>query len=178
MIKNSLNEYGSVAKFFHWLIFLLILIMIPLGYFMDDVSDKLLRGEVVNLHKLIGILILALMVLRAIWAWMNVKPLMPPGSSRLEHWAERLGHLALYLFLIAMPISGWLMAVAAGKPPHYLGWSISLPIEKSKLLAGWCSSIHNTLAIVIIVFVSLHILAALYHHFIRKDNVLKRMWVG
>ena len=145
---------------------------------MEDVSDKILRGEVINIHKLLGMSVLVIMLLRAAWAWMNPKPDMPPGTPIWEHWAERLGHLSLYLFLIVMPLSGWMMTIAAGRPPRYLGWSITLPIPPSKQLAGWSSSIHNTLAILIIVFVSLHILAALYHHFVKKDNVLKRMMFG
>jgi cytochrome b561 len=175
MLKNSQENYGSIAKFFHWLIFFLIFCMIPLGYFMEDIGDKALRGQIINIHKLTGLSILVLMILRAAWAFINVKPHLPLGTPQWQLWLERSGHFLLYVVIIAMPIAGWVGSVAAGYIPHLFDWKISLPIAKSEALSDVSFSVHNTLAIIIIVFVSLHVLAALYHHVVKKDDVLKRM---
>ncbi len=174
MLKNTKTTYGSLAKFFHWTVFFLVAFMLVLGFFMDDVSDKTLKGEVFNIHKLIGLTILLLMLLRATWASINPKPILF-NAARWEYFLERLMHYTLYVVLIAMPLCGWVGSVSGGYTPHLFSLNFNLPIPQNKSLSDICFTIHNTLAVVIIVLVSLHILAALYHHFIKKDNILLRM---
>lgn len=152
--------------------------MIILGYFMGDVKDKALSGQLYNIHKLTGISILILMALRLLWAAVNPKPKLPLGTPAWELYAERTMHYLLYAVLLAMPISGWVMASAAGHPPRLFSWIIGLPIAKSKPVDDVSDVIHSTLAIVIIVLVSLHVLAALYHYCFRKDDVMQRMLLG
>lgn len=175
-IKNTDMEYGSIAKFFHWLIFLLILIMLCVGFFMDDISNPAIKGTVYNLHKLTGLFILTLVVLRLLWAFINKKPKLPRQNHLWERIAERTMHFLLYAAIIAMPLTGWLMSSAAGKAPHIFGINLPLlPVTQSKAIAGIYAERHEFLAWVIIVLVGLHTLAALKHHFIDKDNVLRRM---
>jgi cytochrome b561 len=178
-VKNTSSSYGSISRLFHWLIFLLVLVMIPLGYFMGDIPDKALRGEVVNVHKLIGVSIFGLMVLRILWALMNVKPSLPFQTPEWQRVAERTMHMLLYAGLIIMPLSGLIGSIAAGRPPHFYDMSITLPIAESKPLAEFSFGIvHNNLAIILIVLISIHILAALFHHFIKRDDILRRMLTG
>lgn len=175
-LKNTLTSYGSVAKFLHWLIFLLVLGMLIIGFLFDDIQDKALKSQLINYHKLTGITILALMIFRLFWAFLNPKPLLPPGTPRWHYFLERTMHGLLYLVLIAMPLSGWIMSVAGGHFPHFLNYQLTLPfVPESKALGNTMFETHETLAIVIIVLVSLHVLAALYHHFVKKDDILKRM---
>jgi cytochrome b561 len=114
------------------------------------------------------------MVLRLLWTLTNPKPisLNPYGGER---FAERSVHWFLYIAVISMPIAGWVGTSSGGKPPHLGNFVLSLPIQKNKALIDTAFDVHNTLAIVIIVLFSLHFLAALYHHFIKKDNTLRRM---
>lgn len=176
--KNTSSSYGSVSRLLHWLIFLLVLFMIPLGYFMED-FPKDYQGLAFNTHKLVGLCILALMLLRLFWALVNVKPSLPFQTPLWQIAAERCMHFLLYAGLIIMPLSGLIGSVAGGKPPHFYGINIQLPIEESKPLAKFAfGSIHNPLAIILIILISIHILAALYHHFIKRDDVLRRMLTG
>lgn len=176
MLKNTATRYGSVAQFFHWLIFILVFCMLIIGYLMGDISDKTMRGQVVNAHKVIGVTILILMLLRLGWALINVKPQLPFQTPAWQQLVERLVHWALYIGLILMPLSGVIGAMAAGKPPHINEYSLSLPIAQNKELAKWMfAAIHQPLAIILIVLISLHVLAALYHHFIKRDDILRRM---
>jgi len=175
MLKNSDSSYGTVSKIFHWVISPLVIVMLIVGYFMMDISSQSWKMTTVNLHKLTGIVILGLMVARLIWALNNPKPKLPSGTSFIEHLAEWSVHFLLYALIIVQPIVGWVGSVAGGYVPHVGSFLLNLPIQKSKDLSDLCFKIHNTLAVVIIVVVSLHVLAALYHHFIRRDNVLKRM---
>lgn len=175
--RNTYQSYGSISKFFHWTIALLIIGMIIYGYSLSFLPESW-APTAYNIHKLFGLLILTLMLLRLIWALMNPKPKLPSKTPLWEIALERLMHFSLYLVLLAMPISGWLLASAAGKPPRLFGLSLGLPIAKNDWLRDNADTVHITLAIVIIVMVTLHVLAALKHHFIDKDNVLKRMMPG
>lgn len=177
-IYNTRFSYGSVSKFLHWLIAFLVLVMLFVGYFMFDIKDKALFGKVINIHKLTGLSILVLMIIRAGWALMNPKPELPINTPAWQHLAERGLHFLFYAVLIAMPVAGWVMSVAAGHNPKLLSREISLPIAQNKAVAGLFESVHNTLAIVIIVMISIHVLAAMYHYIFKKDNVLQRMLPG
>lgn len=178
-VRNTATSYGNISKLFHWLIFLLVLTAIPLGFLMGDISDKALRGQVINIHKLIGVLILVLMLMRALWALYNVKPLLPFQTPAWQRMAERCVHLLLYLGLIVMPLSGLVGTVAAGWPPKFYGISIELPIGRNKSVSDFAFDyIHKPLAIILIVLISIHIVAALYHHLIKRDDVLRRMLTG
>jgi cytochrome b561 len=178
MYKNTPQSFGSVSKLFHWLISALVILILIAGYFMTGISDDALKATVINLHKLTGLTILALMVLRLGWTLVNPKPLPPPGTSGFMKLVEWGVHFFLYAIILAMPLAGWVGSVAAGHAPHAGSLMFNLafitPVP-NKPLAESAFLVHYILAIVIIVTVSLHVLAALYHHVIRKDNVLRRM---
>ncbi|OGT44052.1 MAG: hypothetical protein A3F42_08730 [Gammaproteobacteria bacterium RIFCSPHIGHO2_12_FULL_37_34] len=173
-IKNTATTYGSVAKFFHWLIFVLLLCMLVFGYFLDDIP-KAYKGVAYNIHKLTGLTIFVLMILRAFWAWINPKPKLPATDPSWQRLGARIVHLLLYVVVIAMPLAGWIGSSAAGKPPRMGDVQLQLPITQSKALTEVAFDMHYMLAITIIVLVSLHALAAFYHYFIEKDNILQRM---
>lgn len=174
MLRNTSTSYGSVAKFFHWLIFILLFVMIVYGYFLESVP-KPYKAIAVNTHKLIGVTILVLVLLRLMWALINPKPLLPLDTKIWERVLERLVHYLLYATMLAMPLSGWIASVGGGRPPHLGSLYLNLPIEQDKALADSAFDFHQLLAIAIIILFCIHVSAALYHHFIRKDNVLRRM---
>jgi len=174
MLMNAADRYGNVAKFFHWLIFFLLLGMLVFGYFMDDLP-KAYKAQAYNWHKLTGLTVLSLMLLRLFWKLVNPKPELPFKVGFLEKLAEHSVHGLLYVVVIAMPLAGWIGSSAAGKFPHVGAMELALPIEQSKAVVELAFELHELIAIVIMVLVGLHVLAALYHHYILKDNVLKRM---
>ena len=173
-LRNTAASYGSVAKFFHWLISILIIFMLIFGYFLDDVP-KDYQPMSYNIHKLTGLAILALMVLRLIWALVNPKPVLPTETLPWERLTVRMVHFMLYLFVILMPLAGWIGSVADNRPPHLGAINFELPIPQDKALANAAFDVHGTVAIILIVLISLHLLAALYHHFIKRDDILVRM---
>jgi len=172
-LRNSAYEYGHLAKIFHWLIFILLAFMIVYGYFLDDIP-KPYQPAAYNIHKLTGLLILVLMLLRGSWALINIKPTLP-ANHRWENLTERTVHGLLYIVVIAMPLAGWIGSTAAGHPPRLGSFNMLLPIVQNKAVANVAFTLHGYLAIAIIVLVSIHVLAALFHHCVRKDNVLRRM---
>lgn len=175
-IKNTKTRYGTLSRLLHWGVFLLVFGLIIIGFFMGDIGNKAVRGDVYTIHKFIGLSILTLMVFRLLWASLNPKPDMPKGTPTWERRAAHAGHYLLYAVVISMPLSGWIMASAANKAPKLFGASLAFPgIPLSKPLAHNAANIHFILAWTIIALVCLHALAALKHHFINKDDVLKRM---
>src|SRR5579883_1153114 len=114
-LKNTKTAYGSISKSFHWLIFLLLAFMLILGYLMDDLPKEY-KALAYNTHKLTGLSILVLMIVRLVWALMNPKPALL-NVSVWERLAEHFMHFLLYAVVIAMPIAGWIGSSAAGKVP-------------------------------------------------------------
>ena len=174
LINNS-NQYGSISKIFHWTTFLLVAFMLLLGFFMGDIGNKILRAEVVNLHKLIGLFILLFIFLRASWASVNIKPVLPLNTPLWEKFAERVVHYLLYTLLFLMPLSGWVGSSLSGKPPVWGHFHLGLPLYPNKLLIKTAFDLHYKIAIILIALVCIHVAAALYHHFVKRDNVLLRM---
>lgn len=173
-LMNTTESYGSVTKFFHWLIAIVILVQIIYGYFLGYVP-KDYQPVAYNTHKLIGLTLLFLMVLRLFWALMNVKPLLPANTPAWQRFAERFVHSMLYFVVIAMPISGLIGSNASGRPPHIGDFKFTLPVPEDKALVNTAFAVHNTLALVLIGLLVVHVGAALYHHVIKKDNILRRM---
>ena len=174
MIRNTLTSYGVVAKFFHWTIAFLIIFMLTFGYFLGDFPEAY-KGTVYNLHKLTGLLILSLMLLRLCWALMNPKPILPVTIPGWQLVAERVVHCSLYIAAIGMPLAGWIGSCAAGRYPHVGDLEFILPIPQNKGIVEAAFNMHSIFAIALIILISIHALAALYHHFVKQDQILKRM---
>lgn len=172
-LKNSIDTYGSVAKFFHWTIAILILSMLVFGYFLEDIPKEY-SGLAYSVHKLTGLTILFLVLLRLCWVAINPKPRLPARNA-FERLSELTVQYTLYVCMIAMPLVAWIGSSSGGKPPHLGNIQFALPIPPNKPLIETSFYMHNTIAIILIVFISIHFLAALFHYFVRRDNVLQRM---
>lgn len=174
--RNTILGYGSITKWLHWLIALFVICLLIIGFFMDDISSAATKHFVFNLHKLFGLTVLALMFLRITWTLGNI---IPPLPTPVEGWERLLLNtvkILFYLSLILMPLSGWVMATASGKPPHLFSMYIAAPgIPVDKHLADTAYSVHAFLAWTILVLLFLHISGAVKHQFINKDNLLRRM---
>ncbi len=175
-LLNTQTSWGSVAKALHWLIALLVIFMLLLGLTMGN-FPKPFKYTLYAIHKSTGLTILLLMLIRLAWRLINVTPTLP---QHLPHWqqiAARISHALLYITLIAMPLSGWVMSTAAGKPTTFWWlFTINAPfVPASKALAGSARQLHGILAWTIVTLLTIHIIAALKHHFYHKDTILKRM---
>jgi cytochrome b561 len=171
--KNTINRYGSIAISLHWLIALLILGQIFLGWYMTTFEGS---SKLYGLHKGIGVLILTLVLIRIFWRTLNIAPSLNQ-ISHIEKIAARASHYLLYFFMLAVPLSGWLMSSAAGYPVSFFGLFV-LPtlISPDKSMAPLYNQVHTWFAYALLVTIGLHATAALKHHFIDKNDILRRMF--
>lgn len=179
MIKNTSSKFGSLSKLFHWLIATLVIVQFYLGLWSVWVLPKNspeLELYIGKLHEPIGILIFGLGTVAIFWMLINQHPLFPNAMRMWERVVARVTHILLYLALLLMPITGIIMAMANGYPPNFFNlYQFPMLIEKNKDLASLAFTIHKCIGYVLLVLIILHILAALKHHFLNHDNVLKRM---
>lgn len=188
--KNTLARYGNVAMTFHWLIAALIATNLCLGFYFANVMSSHDPGffGIVQLHKSIGLSVLALSVLRLGWRLANPIPPLPTDFGTPMKILARGTHYLFYVLIIAIPLAGWSLVSASprGTPTLYFGlfqWPhipflASLPRTMKRPYALTLGEIHALLAYTAAALLVLHVGAALWHHFVRRDNVLKRMVPG
>lgn len=175
-LRNSDRRYGLISQLFHWSTVTLILVQFAWAWRIDNVEGFRARLELVTQHKTIGMAVLILATLRLLWRLFNRPPPLPIDMRRWERWAARAGHWLLYGLIFAVPLSGWLYSSAAGLGAYWWG-PVTFPslIESSERLEALFVRAHQVLAISLGVLAAIHMLAALRHHFFRRDEVLKRM---
>ncbi|MFC3909277.1 cytochrome b [Legionella dresdenensis] len=177
MIENTeMTSYTKGSKFFHWFIAIIIIFMLPISFFLSDVPEQYI-GMAFTVHKSLGITVLFAMLLRVLWIIRYGRPALP---VHMPKWEKILAHTvqgSLYLFVILMPLCGWIMATAEGYIPSYFGlFSLPFPgIPLDKELASFMNQAHTIIAWIILGLLVLHVAGALKHHFIDKDDVLRRM---
>jgi len=175
-LRNTTERWGAVSQLLHWLIVGLIIVQVTLAEMADELPVGAKKLTLLARHKSFGITILALALLRLAWRLRNPTPLLPGTLKPYERALARITHLMLYVLLFAMPLSGWTMSSARGFPVSWFHL-FQLPdlVPKNKALYEALLTTHSTLAAVLAAVVALHVAGALKHHFIHKDDVLRRM---
>ncbi|PIV33341.1 MAG: cytochrome B [Lysobacterales bacterium CG02_land_8_20_14_3_00_62_12] len=175
-LKSSPEHWGTLTKFFHWTIAVLVIATMVLGSWMTELAPSADKMRWYALHKSIGLSILLLMLLRLLWRRFDQRPRPAPGLGPIASRVSRTVHASFYLLLIAMPISGWLYNSAANFPLRWFGW-VHVPalVGADPMLKKIALSVHETLFWVILGLLVLHVAGALKHHFMDRDNSLRRM---
>jgi len=170
---NRPGEYGAFAVSLHWVIFFAIIALFALVNYAGslDKADPM-RGAVMDWHKAIGVIVLGLAALRIVWQRVHGAPALVP-TTRVTDILARISHGLLYLLLLALPITGLGMVLSAGRGITLLG--IPPLMAPSKELAGLFHEAHEVIFVTSLAVVAIHIVAALWHHYIRHDPTLGRM---
>ena len=173
------NRYSRGAIVLHWATAALVLSTIPLGWYGAS-AETASAQSATNLHKTVGIVILALTLARVGWRLTHKPPALPENMARPLRWIARISHGLFYFLLLVMPLSGWWMSSAVPDPDrHTFGFGIFdipfLPVPRGWPSAGPAHFVHTTLAWLMVGLAVLHIAAALKHHFLDKDDILARM---
>lgn len=176
MLKNTQTGYGSIAKGFHWALFLLLSFTIVAGNFLASMPKGPDKFQAAGMHKSFGVILLLLIAARLAWRLINTTPRDPEGITPIQHLLSHAMHWGLYVLMFAQPLSGILMSQAAGFPVNVFG-AFELPtlLAKNQGLAEFFRSAHGIVWVLMVIAVVGHIGAALFHHFVAKDDVLKRM---
>lgn len=177
-LRNTSKQYGLIAKSLHWIMALLIITAWMIGYYAVDLPNtNLQKMKLFDLHKSVGMVILMLVIIRLSWRLYNNAP-ESAVHSKLLRIAANIVHYLLYLFMFIQPISGWLMSSAAGYIPTLFGWyTFPALVAKDPAMVEVYVTIHNTSAQILLWLFILHVSAALTHHFVFKDNTLRRMTI-
>lgn len=175
MLRNTTVRWGALAQFFHWTIVVLIITQFVLALYAEDLHG-MKKLAILATHKSIGITILMLAVLRVLWRLFNPIPALPTTLKPYERFLAHFTHSALYVLIFITPLAGWIMSSARGFPVSWFN-QFQLPdlVAKNKPLYDFMVELHVTLAWTLAAIAGLHLLAALKHHFVMKDTVLKRM---
>ncbi len=175
--KNTALRWGGPARGLHWVIVALIITQFVLANMAQHLPLGMAKLATLARHKSVGITILALALLRLLWRLYNRNsPPLPANLRPYQRGLAHLTHVGLYLLLFAMPLTGWLMSSAKNYPVSWFG-VFTLPnlVQPDEGVYQLMKSTHGVLAGTLVAITTLHVLAALYHHFMKKDDVLRRM---
>lgn len=131
-----------------------------------------------NWHFMLGLTVLLLAVFRLAVNLVNRAPAIVPEPPKMQQLAAKLMHLALYAVMIGLPLAGWLILSAAGKPIPFFGMQLPPLVGQNIDLAKQIKEVHETVASISLLLIGAHAAAALYHHYKMRDNTLIRMMPG
>ncbi|ESR27320.1 cytochrome b [Lutibaculum baratangense] len=186
--RNTTESWGWVARLLHWSIAAIILFQLGLGIYMTDVVSELTEQfRLFQLHKSWGFVVFVLVLARIAWRLANRRsPRHPPGQPRWQAAASHATHAALYVLMFVLPLSGWVMASASTTQDLFsirnmVFGLFEMPdpwVPGNKAIADAAGTVHEWAAWAMIAILALHAAAALKHHLVDRDDVLKRMAWG
>ncbi|MBP6723251.1 MAG: cytochrome b/b6 domain-containing protein [Halioglobus sp.] len=175
-LKNSSTRWGVVSMLLHWTVVLLIIAQFVMANIAGDLPLGMQKLAWLARHKSVGITILGIAIIRLAWRLLSPGPALPSKLGPLERVLAATTHIGLYLVLFLMPLSGWLMSSAKGYPVSWFNL-LQLPdlVAKNEDTFKILEACHGILALALVVLALLHVAGALKHHFVYRDDVLKRM---
>jgi cytochrome b561 len=180
MIRNTPSSWGSLSRWLHWGLGLIIVGMLAYGWWMNHFPARADRFFHRSIHADIGYAVLLLMVLRLIWRGLNPKPALPTGTPRWQRIAASISHWSLYAVTILVAMLGW--AHSGARTQNYSDWfglfRVPQITSPDKAAAAAYEDRHIFFAYVLLALIAIHVAAALWHHFVKGDRVASRMIDG
>ncbi len=178
MMRNTKDTWGWMTIALHWTVALLVVATFGLGLWMGEVPARIDRPYYYAIHASMGITLLVILVARIAWAVFNPAPAAVPGTPVWQNTAARFTHVSLYAVTLVVVLLGWLLSGVAEPPiePQAFGLiAMPSPLTLSSAYEDFLEETHELAAYALIALASVHALAALWHHFIRHDNTMRRM---
>ena len=173
MIRNSKEKYGLISKTFHWYMAGLILFVLLLGNLSEHTPDKY-YDLLLLVHNSLGLILFALVFLRLLWRWSNPKP-KKIGLNKLFHTLSNTAFFVFYFGMIAAPITGYVLMNIEGKQVSFFGYKLISFVGETNNYEKLAHNFHGIAGDLLLYAFILHLIAAMYHHYVKKDNTLKRM---
>ena len=177
MPAASAVRYSGTAIAFHWSMAVLILVVGTLGL-LHDSWPKATQSFWINLHALIGLLVFALLLARLAWRARHPPPPLPPETGALSRRLSRPVHAFMYGLLFVIPLFGIVTFIWHGRVFDLGLFKIDFGVRKNPAIFHPTEDIHGYLAYALFALAGIHIAAALWHQFVRRDHLLRRMWPG
>jgi len=193
MLRNTDYSWGALGRGFHWTVVAIVSVQIPLGFWMVDVYeeytktfvDDTLVMQTSNAHHTLGLLVLAIAGFRLAWRLSNPTPELPTNLLAYQRYLARVTHVALYALMFLYPLSGWaaLSAYEGEFPIFFFGYDhvpriVPQVIEGEPFDYPFFAQIHRSLWRIGGVVLLLHVTGALWHQYVARDGILRRMWSG
>ena len=179
MIGNSILRWGWPAKLLHWVGAILILLLLGHGWWMTHLAARPDRFAHYLGHAALGYDLLALLVLRLLWRWTHAVPALPADLAPWERLSARAGHIGLYLLMLGSAVTGWALAGTFRTPMTKDVFGIPVPqivASQDRALHNLFEESHMILSYLLAALVLVHVAGALRHHFVKHNDVLRRMW--
>ena len=173
-VFNSFGKYGLLAKLFHWITFVILILQIPFGFYLVGLEFSDRRIDLENIHILIGIIVFYITLFRLIWKFFNSSPTGGNSFFKGQILIAKVNHFLLYLSIFTITISGVLKKLYMGEKLNFLFFSYGFEKDNFQL-ADLYYEVHIYANYLLIFLVALHILAVIVHHFIFKDKILDKI---
>lgn len=170
MLKNTSAIYGSVAKFFHWLMAALIIAMLMIAFTMINIPPSKASVALFSVHKATGLLIFGLVILRLSWRFINKTPKLPPSIPFWQRQLAKMNITGLYLLMFVMPLTGFFMSTLGDHAVSFYGIFTIPALANIQPWSKFFAKAHEVFAYLLIASLTLHVIGAFYH------PVLQRMW--
>jgi cytochrome b561 len=178
-ITASTPGYTLTARVLHWTTAVLILVMIPLGLIVANEWGGPAQDFLYDLHKSIGVTLIPIVIVRLAYRLLNPPPPLPNDIPALQRFAAHATHWVLYGLILVQPIIGYIFVSIYPAPVPFFGlFDLPAIFPANRALSDRLAIVHLYVGLSIAVFAAMHIAAALYHHFVRRDEVLMRMIRG
>ena len=176
-MRNTADRYGPVARGLHWAIGLLVLAQIAGGFVAFELLGKSAeRSALIGVHKAMGVMLLALVLVRIGWRLYDAPPALPAAMPERERQGARVGHALLYLLMLAMPLIGLCIGAFADRPTDVFGlFTVPAFFDADDSMHELMEDLHVWGAYLFSALIVLHLAAAVMHRFIRKDGIADRM---
>ena len=171
---NSQNEYGLLAKLFHWVTFIVLIAQVPFGFYLVGLEFSVRRIDLENIHILVGISIFYITLFRLIWKFLNPSPKEWKSHFKGQAFVASANHFLLYLTIFTITLSGILKKLYMGETLNFIFFKYGFQ-KDNFVIADTYYQVHIYANYLLLALVSLHIGAVIVHHFIFKDKILKKI---
>lgn len=178
-LRNTETEFGSLAKALHWLVAVGLFGLIYLGLEQAGMERGDEKSQIRFIHGSIALAVFFLMTLRIVWRFMNDTPAHPDGMAAWQRLSATVVHWGLYAAVFVQLISGGMTVATGGRAVPFFGlFSIPLPVAENRENHEFWEEIHEFAWKIVAALIIVHLLGAIYNHFIAKNDVVRRMTVG
>ena len=179
VLRNTSNEWGALAKWLHWLAAIGIFYLIYLGLEQADMERGDAKSAVRALHGSVAAVVFVLMTIRLIWRFMNETPAGPDNVPGWQRAISAIVHWGLYASVFLQLVAGMLVVGTGGRPVPFFGlFSVPLPVTEDDGAHEFWEGVHEFSWKIIAALLIVHVVGAIFNHFVRKNDIVRRMTTG